>query len=201
MIRSKRLQQKEETKKLIIKTAYKVYAEKGFSATTSDIAKQAGLSHGSIFSHFSTVNSLLICLIQEFGQVIGFQLHQLAVGSESIVDVLHAHVNVLAEYENFYTRLISEMSLLPEDAKHTLIMIQSTISFHLNKVAEREINNGNIKKIPMYIIFNTWLGLIHYYLQNRELFAPGASVLKQHGNELVKHFLELIKSNSPAKVE
>jgi len=52
----------------------------------------------------------------------------------------------------------------------------------------------------MYIIFNTWLGLIHYYLQNSELFAPGASVLKQQGNELVKHFLELIKSNSFAGV-
>ena len=50
-----------------------------------------------------------------------------------------------------------------------------------------------IKDIPFNMIFNTWLGLIHYYLLNGELFAPQDSVLARYKNTLIECFMVLIK--------
>ncbi|MFT6166431.1 MAG: AcrR family transcriptional regulator [Vicingaceae bacterium] len=47
-------------KDLILETALELFAEKGFSATsTSKIAKEAGVSEGLIFRHFSNKDGLL----------------------------------------------------------------------------------------------------------------------------------------------
>jgi hypothetical protein len=32
-------------------------------------------------------------------------------------------------------------------------------------------------------MFNAWIGLAYYYLQNGEWFAPGQSVIKRYKNE------------------
>lgn len=190
---SKRLLQKEDTKKRIIQAAYKVYADKGFSATTNDIAKAVNMSHGTIFVHFSTKDDLLIYLLEDFGSNVCFRLHELTKESESMTDVLKAHLNAIKEYENFYARLISETRLLPSEVRNTFIGIQSAIAFHLNKVVETEKENNPIKKLPTYFIFNSWIGLIHYYLQNNDIFAPESSVVERYGDELINNFLELIK--------
>jgi hypothetical protein len=56
---------------------------------------------------------------------------------------------------------------------------------------------GRVKNLPASILFNTWLGLIHYYLENREFFAkPGESVLKRHRAELLTAYLHLIRKES-----
>jgi hypothetical protein len=46
--------------------------------------------------------------------------------------------------------------------------------------------------MPLHLLFNTWIGLVNHYLVNRELFAPGASVIERRGAELLDHFMNLI---------
>lgn len=192
MSQNKRQLQKEQTKQQIIKAAYEIYAKKGFSATTNDIAKAINVSHGTIFVHFATRDDLLIYLLEDFGSVITSRLHELTEESEQIADVLYGHLNAIEEHEAFYTRLINENRLLPAEVRNTFIAIQSTIAFHLNKVIEQK-PAGIKSSIPNHFIFNSWVGLIHYYLQNNDMFAPGASVIKRYKNELTNNFLELIK--------
>ena len=188
----KRQIQKVLTREKIIATAMKVYSEHGFSASTSVIANEAGLSHGSIFLHFPTVESLLVCLLEVFAQEIKVELHSLS-ESGDIAKLLNMHISILIKYEKFYKRLISEAVYLPEEAKNTFIAIQSTVSIHFMQVLEHEKNAGGIKNVPFHILFNTWLGLVHYYLLNGSLFAPEESVLKRYKNTLIKCFIALIK--------
>lgn len=190
---SKRQQQKQETKKRIVSAAYGVFAKNGFSAATSDIAAATGVSHGTIFVHFPTRDDLLIYLLNDFGLKVGSRLHELARNSEDTPDVLRAHLNAIKEHEDFYTRLISESRLLPSEVRNTFVAMQSAIAFHLNEVLEREMDGGSVKRMPVHMIFNTWIGLVHYYLQNSDIFAPESSVLERYGDELIKRFLELIK--------
>jgi hypothetical protein len=49
-----------------------------------------------------------------------------------------------------------------------------------------------IRNIPLHLLFNTWTGLVHHYLSQRELFAPRGSVIVRCGNELLEHFLDLV---------
>ncbi len=190
-MKTKRQLQKEHTRKKIIETAYQIYSEQGFSATTAVIAKEAGVSHGTIFAHFSSLDELLCCLIQDFGDALGSEIHRLAETKDNIEELLKTHLDLLARHEKFYIRLIAERSLLPEDARLTFSNIQSIVAFHFNKAFERE--SSTIKDVPVPLLFNTWMGLVHYYLLNKDLFSPDTPVLERYGSKLTETFLELIK--------
>ncbi len=187
--------QKLNTRKKIIETAYKVFSEKGFSVSSSVIAREAGVSHGSIFAHFPTMNDLLISLLSDFGDKIGTSLHALAKKCNSVENLLKEHLKILEEYEAFYSRLILEKNRLPDEAKNTFVIIQSTVAFHFSNVVERKIEKGTVKKLPIHALFNTWLGLVHYYLINKDFFADSnESVIKRYGSELLSTYLKLIKN-------
>ena len=189
----KRQLQKAQTREIIIAAAMKVYSEQGFSAPTSVIAGEANIAHGSIFVHFPTVESLLVCLLEVFSRDINTELHSLSKSGGDIAKLLDMHIGVLIKHENFYKRLVTEAVYLPEEAKNTFIAIQSTVSIHFFEALEHEIKAGKIKNVPFHMLFNTWLGLVHYYLLNGDLFSPGDSVLKRHKNTLIKFFIALIK--------
>jgi len=185
--------QKEKTRKDIIDTAFELYSRQGFTATrTADIAKAAKVSHGTVFAHFSTQEALQSSVIEEFGERVSLKLHELAANNNSLRDVLEAHLSCLTEFEGFYTRLVIEGRLLPKSARNSFLIIQSTISFHLSQAAQREMKEGKIDEYPIHLLFNTWIGLIHYYLANNDLFAPGESVLDRYGQELLEHYMHLI---------
>jgi AcrR family transcriptional regulator len=190
----KRQQQKAQTREKIIAVAMKVYAEQGFSVPTTVIAKEAQISHGSIFVHFPTVEALQTCLLEMFSQDIRAEIHTLSESDNDIERLLNMHLDVLMKHEDFYKRLVTEAAYLPEEAKNTFIAIQSTLSIHFLQALEHEIDGGNIKDIPFHLLFNTWLGLVHYYLLNGELFAPQDSVLERYRVSLIECYLALIKT-------
>ena len=193
MTLNKRQLQKEQTRKQIINAAYQIYAEQGFTATTSDIARSIHVSHGTIFVHFPTRDDLLIQLLEDFDSRIVTRMHELTETSEQIPDVLYAHLNAIEEYEGFYTRLINESRLLPAEVRNNFIAIQSTIAFHMSKVIRKDPVLSKCD-LPSYFIFNTWVGLVHYYLQNNDMFAPESSVIGRYKDELIANFLKLIKT-------
>ena len=189
----KRLQQKAQTRKKIITTAMRIYSEKGFSVPTTVIAKEAQVSHGSLFVHFPTVESLLLCLLDVFSQDIISELRLLSEYDNDIISLLGQHIDVLIKYEDFYKRLVKEAVYLPEEAKNTFIEIQSMVSISFLHAIEQDIKEGKIKNVPFHMLFNTWLGLVHYYLLNGDLFSPHGSVLQRYKSTLVECFIALIK--------
>ncbi len=66
--RSKKLaeQMKAESRKAILNASLKLFAKKGFSATTTDeIARKAKVSKGLIFSHFPSKEDILFSMIDD----------------------------------------------------------------------------------------------------------------------------------------
>lgn len=75
-------------KEIILETALDLFAKKGYSATsTSKIAKQAGVSEGLIFRHFSNKEGLLNA-IMEMGKEKGQALFNLIQNFETAKDQL-----------------------------------------------------------------------------------------------------------------
>ncbi len=194
MNKSKRLEHKDQTRRKLIKAAFNQFAVDGILSTkTAKIADAAGVAHGTLFIHFPTREDLLITVIYEFGQKVAGRIHELAAIDGSIREMLDAHLNGLIEYESFYKKLVIEGPLLPVEARISLVMIQSAISFHFIKAAELEIASGKIRSIPLHLLFNTWVGLIHYYLVNGDMFSDGGSVLARYREELLDHYISLIR--------
>lgn len=194
MKENKRNVQKELTRKKLIEVAIKLFGDNGILNTkTIDISKEAGVSHGTVFSHFKTQEELLDTVIEEVGDRIVSKLQELIDVKGSLEEILKAHINGLIEFEKFYTRLIIERRLLPESASNIYVIIQSSISFHIGEVLKEEIAKGKIIDTPINLLFNSWVGLIHYYLTNGDLFTNDGSILNNYSQDLINHYIKLIK--------
>ena len=190
---NKREEQKNKTRDRILDTAYQIMSDKGFSIPTNEISQTLGVSHGTIFAHFSTRDELVIQVVEKFGVLVTERLRELVGREEGLRGVLEAHLEGLIEQERFYCRLIWEHHSLPSETQQVLVGIQSAISHRLGQVLEKEQNENQAKKIPSSFIFNTWIGLIHYHLQNQELFSSEASVIHQYKKEWIDYFIKLIQ--------
>ena len=176
--------QKEQTRALLIQTAYDVFCTKGImGARASDIAQAAHVSHGTVFVHFASMDALIEEVVAVYGQKIALRTHELAHGSPKLSELLRAHLDGMMEYESFYTRLILENRLLPPAARDSFIGIQSAISFHFAKALEQE--SACTANIPPYLVFNLWIGLVHHYLSNSDLFAPEGGVIARYKDMLI----------------
>ena len=191
-----RKQQKEQTRKALLQAAYEVFARNGITASRmSDVAQAAGVSHGTVFAHFPTQEALIMEVIDYYGGKIALRTHELASSCERMEQILRANLAGISEFEPFYTVLIIENRLLPPSARDVWIGIQSAISFHFSQVAEREAQAGRVINHPAHLLFNTWLGLVHYYLANGDMFAPQGNVIQRCGDSLVETYLKLVSIN------
>jgi AcrR family transcriptional regulator len=190
-----RQEQKSATRGRLVDAAIVLFARNGIAdTTTADIAKSIRMSHGNVFVHFPTRDDLVIAVIDEFGRRLAVEFRQVLEKDLGLRAVLRAHLKVLAEFEPFYSRLVIEAPMLPPKVRSTLLMLHAAVSHRLFLALERERKLGRARKIERPLLFNTWIGLVHHYLVNRDMFANGGSVIAEHGENLVQHFMTLIKA-------
>ena len=193
MNKTARQVQKENTKSALLETAYRVFSERGIvSSRMSDIAEAAGVSHGTVFLHFSTQEALITEVIEHYCSKIAQRTHELSESGASLRDILSAHLDGIKEYEPFYTRLVIENRLLPAEARDAWVGLQSAVSFHFEQTVNREIG----AKVPLSLLFNMWMGLVHYYLANGDLFAPEGNVIGRYGEILIENYMTLVNAES-----
>jgi AcrR family transcriptional regulator len=192
-----RSRQKSETRTRLIQAGTRVFARDGISAASSvDIAAEAGLAHGTVFARFGTRDALVSATIEEFGDTVARRLHELCESGASTREVLAAHLELIREREDFYARLVAEAPRLPKAARDSLVLIQSSIAFHLSPALAADAAAGRVKDLSLHLVFNSWIGLVHHYVMNRDLFAPGASVIERRGSELLDHFMSMISKEA-----
>ena len=185
-----RKEQKKRTRELLIKSALQEFSKNGITATTTvDIAKAAGVAHGTVFVHFPTRDDLLIQVISDFGILIGKEFKNLSAQGGGVRDILAAHLKIIQRYESLYAQLVIEGPLLPRDARNNIFLIQSGIAYYLEEALARDVKKKLIRSVPIHLLLNTWIGTINYYLVNRDKFAPGNSVISLRGRELLEHFM------------
>ncbi len=196
MKKTTRQLQKEQTRTALLKAAYDVFSSQGIQAARmADIAQAAGVSHGTVFLHFPTQERLVAEVLDTYCGEIARDTHLSAVTCRTLREFLEAHVAGISRHEPFYTRLVIENRLLPQEARDAWTGLQSAVSFHFSQVLERERAEAFVEgetEMPLSLLFNTWMGLIHYYLGNGDLFAPEGGVLRRHGQTLTNHYLKLI---------
>lgn len=192
---STRAEQKETTRRKLLETSFDLFSRQGIVRTpTAEIAQAAGVAHGTVFVHFPTRDDLVSAVIEEFAVKAASRLRELAMaGDITLRSMLRAHVQSIAEQESFYAHLVTERPLLPRQAKSRLVILQSAVAYYFGEAFDRALRAQLVRPAPKALVFNTWLGLIHHYVCNRDLFAPGRSVLNERGEPLVDYFLTLIE--------
>lgn len=116
--------QKENTKQLVLTTAYKMFAEKGYNKTTMrGLAQEAGVGLGTIFKHFPDKSSLLVEAYQEDIRRIIINALKSIPQNGIIKQLLHVTGNIYdfyAKSPDFSRTLISESLFLSGDAGNLL---------------------------------------------------------------------------------
>lgn len=188
----RRIDQKRQTRERIVRAGVRLFSRKGAALRMGDVARACRVAHGTVFVHFKTRDQLLLAVIKECGGRAALRIRDLVDGGAGVRHVLEAHLQGLAEMEELYARLLVEGATLAPIARSALLGIQSAVSAHLAQAMEHEAQQ--FRRLPPDLVFNTWLGLVNHYVVNRDLFAPGASVLKLRGPTLIEHFLNLLKA-------
>jgi AcrR family transcriptional regulator len=185
---------KTATRGKILAVTRMLVSERGFAAvTTADVAKASGLSHGAIFVHFPNRDALIDAVVEDFGIRIATWLHELSERGADLKSLLRAHLDAIRSDEMFYTALVNERFLLPQNARDTFTSVQSTISHHFEERLVAE--TGGKCAADHAMLFNTWIALVHYYLGHRDLFVQdGESVIDRLGPKLISHFMSLAEN-------
>jgi AcrR family transcriptional regulator len=195
MLPATRQEQKEATRERLVNAAMDLFARNGIAqTTTADIAKSIGMSHGNVFVHFPKRDDLVIAVIDEFGRRLATEFRGAFEEELGLRAVLRAHLRVLSQLEPFYARLVTEAPLLPLKVRSTLLMLHAGVAREVFNALERERKAGRGRKFDKPLIFNTWIGLVHHYIVNRDLFASGDSVIAERGESLISHFMTLVKA-------
>ncbi|MEL7603929.1 MAG: TetR/AcrR family transcriptional regulator, partial [Bacillota bacterium] len=177
----------DQTRAHLIKTAYQVFSEKGILAMRmSDIAQAADVSHGTVFLHFETQEALITEVVSHYCGRIAARTHELSDACCTLRELLTAHLKGIGEYEPFYTRLVIENRLLPQGARDAWVGVQSAISLHFSRAA---VLQSECADKDSTLLFNTWMGMVHYYIVNSDLYAPEGGVVDRYGERLVDFFM------------
>lgn len=190
-----RKEQKEQTRASLIQQAEALFSRNGISnTTTADIAKANHVSHGALFVHFATREDLVLAVVASFGDRLSAEMGQRFEDDMSLKDLLKAHIQVLSDYEDFYMRLISESQSLHRHIRSIVYAMNASLSYRFYRAAQKLMKDGKIKKISQPEFFNTWMALINYHVMNRDLFSEKKPILAEIGEEVLRHFFNLIKT-------
>jgi len=193
---NQRTRQREATRRQLVEAGLRVVAVSGFAgASTAAIAKATGKAHGTVFLHFRTREALVAELVAEVGRGMSARLAELETVAPSLSEVLDAHLKTLGENEALYSRLLGEASTLPLAARAYIFALQSGIASRLRAAYLREHGLGRVRAIDPIALANLWIGLSNHYLLNRDLFAPGASVIAACGALMKTQILGLVQTN------
>ena len=189
-----RADQREATRRQLLDAGLRVVAERGFAAaTTAAIAQACGKAHGTVFVHFRTRDALVGELVEEVGRSMSQRLAAIPDAGFGVADVVDAHLAALADHEVLYARLLREATTLPLAARARVFALQSGIGFRLRAALARDVARGAARAMDPVALANTWIALSNHYLMNRDLFAPGGSVVAARGAELKAQLLEIIR--------
>lgn len=191
---NQRARQREITRRQLIEAGLRVVAANGFAgASTAAIAQATGKAHGTVFVHFPTRDALVAELVAEVGRVMSAQLATLETTTPGLPEVLDAHLTALADNEVLYAHLLREAFTLPLAARAHIFALQSGVASHIRAAYLRAREQGAVRAIEPVMLSNIWISLTNHYVMNRDLFAPGGSVIALHGADMQAQLLSLIQ--------
>lgn len=103
-----------KTKRKIFETSMKLFAEKGYDATSiEDITATVGVAKGTLYYHFSSKEEIFNFLVEEgiklLKNSIEIKTQKLTTAIDKLRAVLLIEIKIMIKYENFISILLSQI--------------------------------------------------------------------------------------------
>lgn len=184
---NKRETAKQRTRELILATTTALVRERGvMNLPTAEIARAAGVSHGSLFQHFETREGLM-------GLVLGGEITRIArILTDACAEAMDAHrtlgryLAILHREGVFLARLYAELPFLPAGLQRDAVAMEATIR-NVFFLAIREHNPG-LDERSVAIGLDAFFAQVARYLSLPELYGPGETLIRERGPDLERLF-------------
>ena len=170
-----------KTKRKIFETSMKLFAEKGYDATSiEEITATVGVAKGTLYYHFSSKEEIFGFLIEEGVKLLKNSIEIKTEKLENSIDKIKAIVliqlKVLVKYEDFMTIVLREIwgsdsrSLLCQ--KHVFEYIQEIEKIVIEGINKKEIIEGDANVMASGIFGFTCSSLIYKMRAGQEIEIP-----------------------------
>ena len=191
--------QAEETRKLLLKTAIKLFSEKGYTATRlADIAVISGVTRGAIYWHFGNKFNLYCALVESCFQKFIDRIKNVYKSQESPITIIEKlikeYFTSLEDDEEY--RAIEEILFFKTEfseeflplKKHYTEILHDQIS-RITNLIKRGIKIGEINpeidpKMTAISLLSFIDGIASNWLFDTSIFSP-----KKDADKLIKIFL------------
>ena len=167
-----------KTKSKIFETSMKLFAEKGYDATSiEDITATVGVAKGTLYYHFSSKEEIFNFLIEEGVKLlqnsIDIKTSKLSNYIDKIKAIVLIQIKIVLKYENLITILLGQFygkeARNQKCQKHIYEYIDKIEGIVKQGIEKKQIKYGNPKVIASEIYGLICSSLV-YKLRNREDF-------------------------------
>ena len=135
-----------KTKRKILNTAIKLFAEKGYdNASTEEITAVAGVAKGSLYYHFSKKEDIFDLMLKEGTELlknsVEIKTKKCNTSLEKIKAVILIEIKVMVKYENFINVVFSQIWGEEEKNKKCKQAVFEFIKI-IEEIVQEGINNG-----------------------------------------------------------
>ena len=184
----------ENKEEKILKSAIKLFSQKGFSATTtSEIAKDAGVAEGTVFRYYRTKKYLLIKVMGKLIEVMSEELIENSAGKilkenqnkddkEILKMLLMDRLEVFNKYWDIIQVVITEMQFHKDIRESFLKNVVFKVKDVLSEFIERGIAKGRFKNFDSMVVSRTLIGTFMAYIIQKKIM--GENILSENGQEI-----------------
>ena len=165
-----------KTKRKIFETSMKLFAEKGYDATSiEEITATVGVAKGTLYYHFSSKEEIFKFLVEEGVKLlknsIEIKTDKLTNSIDKIKAIILIQIKVLVKYENFITIILSEIWGTSERSKMCRSIVFEYIEM-IEEIVKEGIEKGEIRELDSNVVASGIFGFVFssliYKLRNNE---------------------------------
>ncbi len=165
-----------KTKRKIFETSMKLFAEKGYDATSiEEITATVGVAKGTLYYHFTSKEEIFNFLIEEgimlLSKSVDIKTDKVTNYIDKIRAILLIHIKIVIKYENLITILLTEFLGNDQRSQKCKKQVFEYID-KLEKIVKigiekEQIRNGNPELIAS-TIYGTICSTLVYKLRNQK---------------------------------
>ena len=188
-----------KTKRKIFETSMKLFAEKGYDATSiEEITATVGVAKGTLYYHFSNKEEIFNFLIEE-----GIKLLQNSVDIKTakhnnyidkIKSIVLIQIKIVAKYENIITIILSQFWGTEQRNKKCQSLVYEYIG-KIEKIVQEGIEKGEIKDGDTRAIASEIYGLICSTLVYKKREGENMEIMKVY-HEYENTIVNGLKNNT-----
>lgn len=192
-----------DKKERIIKAMYEVFAEKGHSASMSDISKKVGIKPQSMYSHFESKDQIVwLALEKEIGskfESLRIKLENLQ--NESCERALKEIAFYIYEYFNDYTRLkfwrnisVIQDKELRKKCREKIRSLEAENGKKMITIFQAGVKNGEIKNNNLEGMMKLYVAMIQGILDGMLLYNDSSVDMEDYAKKTWDAYWDGIKS-------